>query len=325
MAENNLNPETTNLPDDNPDNSSKPRSSRGLMYVILIVALAGTWGYLLWDKSQHNQKEEQLTTQVVTTDSARNEVQREFDAANAQIDQLTSQNTHLDSLIKSKTKDLADIRSRIQTILRKQNATEAELNEARQLINELNAKIAGYIAQIEKLEGEKLVLTSQRDSVQRNLDTATAQNQDLSKKVDLGSVLHASNIKITALHVKNSGKEVTTTKAKRADMMRISFNLDENRITPTGPKDLYVCITAPDNTPLAVEALGSGKFTLADGTEKLYTAMKTVDYTIGQKSDVNIDWKQNSAFKPGAYKVEIYEGGYLIGQGNVDMRKGGLF
>jgi predicted nucleic acid-binding Zn-ribbon protein len=326
MTENNFNSEASNTSgNEHPENTgNKPKGSRGLIYAILIVALAGTWGYLLWDKAQHNQKEQQLTQQVATTDSSRAELEQEYEAANSQIDQLTSQNTHMDSLVKSKDKELGNLRGRIQSILNDKNATQAQLDEARQLIAQLNATIEGYKEQIEKLEGEKIVLTGQRDSLKHSLDTATAQNQNLTKQVDLGSVLQASNIQITPLHVRGNGKEVVTTKAKRADMMRISFDLDANRISPSGSKDLYVCITAPDSTPLAVEALGSGKFTLADGTEKLYTAMKSVNYTTGQKLNVKIDWKQNSDFKPGTYKVEIYESGYLIGVGNVVMKKGGF-
>ncbi|MGF6927912.1 hypothetical protein QFZ48_003412 [Chitinophaga sp. W2I13] len=98
-----------------------------------------------------------------------------------------------------------------------------------------------------------------------------------------------------------------------------------NRIAPTGDKEIFVAITAPDGAPLAVEALGSGRFTLEDGTEKLYTAKKTVAYTTGQKQTVSMDWKQNSDFKVGDYAVEIYHNGFKIGQGKVTLKKGGLF
>lgn len=323
MPENNPSPEPSLSPNGN-EPESKPKGNRGLLYVILIVALAGTWGYLLWDKSQHNQKESQLLVQVASTDSSRASLQRDFDAANAQIDELSSENTHMDSLVKSKDQELSSLRGRITQILGDKNATQAQLNQARDLIAQLNGNIEQYKQEVERLEGEKIVLTTQRDSIKRSLDTATQVNSELSQKVDLGSVLHASNIQIRAVHLRPNGKEVITNRAKRADRLQITFDLDENRITPSGPKDLYVCITAPDGTPLAVEALGSGRFTLADGTEKLYTAMKSIPYTTGKKSSVNIQWKQNSTFSPGTYKVEIYQGGYLIGQGDVLMKKGGF-
>lgn len=302
--------------------SERPRGGKGLIYGILIAALLGTWGYVIWDKSKSTQEKEQLQTQVVTIDSSKSAVQEQFQAALAQLDMLKSAN---DSLMRTKDKQVSDLKARISSILKKTNATAADLAEARSLISQLNSQLDGYREEIERLKGEKIVLVTQRDSIKRNYDTATMQNQQLTSQVDLGSVLHASDFKITPIHLKKSGKEISTSKAKRADLMRIAFNLDQNRIAPSGPKDLYVCITSPDGSPLAVQALGSGRFTLADGTEKLFTAEKTVNYTTGKDTTVTIDWKQNADFKPGTYKVEIYEKGYLIGQGNVDMRKGGLF
>lgn len=308
---------------DNPSApSERPRGGKGLIYGILIAALLGTWGYVIWDKSKSTQEKEQLQTQVVTIDSSKSAVQEQFQAALAQLDMLRSAN---DSLMRTKSKQVSDLKAHISSILAKSNATAADLAEARSLIGQLNSQLDGFREEIERLKGEKVVLVSQRDSIQRNYDTATVQNQQLTSQVDLGSVLHASGFQITPIHLRKSGKEVSTSKAKRADLMRIAFNIDQNRIAPSGDKDLYVCITSPDGTPLAVQALGSGRFTLADGTEKLYTAKKTVYYTTGKDTTITIDWKQNSDFKPGSYKVEIYEKGYLIGQGDVDMKKGGLF
>lgn len=319
MADNTPNTDLSSTP---PSPSERPRGGKGLIYGILIAALLGTWGYVIWDKSKSTQEKEQLQTQVVTIDSSKSAVQEQFQAALAQLDMLKSAN---DSLMRTKDKQVSDLKAHISSILSKSNATAADLSEARSLIAQLNSQLDGFKEEIERLQGEKIVLVTQRDSIKRNYDTATLQNQQLTSQVDLGSVLHASDFKITPIHLKKSGKEISTTKAKRADLMRIAFNLDQNRIAPSGQKDLYVCITSPDGSPLAVQALGSGRFTLADGTEKLFTAEKSVNYTTGKDTTITIDWKQNSDFKPGSYKVEIYEKGYLIGQGDVDMRKGGLF
>ncbi|HVB03239.1 MAG TPA: hypothetical protein VNE41_05935 [Chitinophagaceae bacterium] len=305
-------------------NQEKPRSNKGLIYAILIAALAGTWGYLIWDKTQNTQEKNQLQTQVVTVDSAKTAIEQQYNAALARLDLLTSSNSKMDSLVKTKDKDLSSLKYRIRSILDQKNLNAQKLAEAQVLIGQLQSSIDGYQAEVEKLQGEKIVLVYQRDSIKNQYDTVYAQNQNLNQKVSLGSVLIASNIRILPLHLKHNGREVNTNKAKRADLMRVTFDLDENRISDSGSKDLYVCITAPDGTPLAVQALGSGRFTLADGTEKLYTAKKTIDYATGQKQNVSIDWKQNSTFKPGAYKVEIYEAGYEIGNGNVSMRKGGF-
>lgn len=315
MADNITNPEQ-----DPETNREKRRGGNGLIYGILIAALVATWGYLWWDKSKSNQEKGELQAQVVTIDSSKSAIQEQFQAALAQLDMLKSQN---DSIVRANSKEVSDLKARIQSLLSKQNATAADLAEARTLIGQLQSRVDGFKEQLERLQGEKIALVTQRDSIQRNYDTVTAKNEQLHQQVVLGSVLHASDFRITPINVKNSGKEKVTEKAKRADLMRISFTL-ENRIADSGRKDLFICITSPDGSPVAVEALGSGKFTLADGTEKLYTTQKTVNYNTGEDKTVTIDWKQNSEFKPGKYTVEVYEKGYLIGKGNVTLEKGGF-
>lgn len=319
MAENTFNAGTPN------PGPEKPKSNKnGLIYGILIAALVGTWGYMYYDKSQTSKEIAIKENQLDTITNSRNELQAEYDAAQARLDDLISQNSRMDSLVKSKDKEIADMKGRITSILSNKNATAAQLAEARRLIEELKSRTEGYVATIERLEGEKIVITGERDYARKERDSVVVVKDSLGKRVDLGSVLHASNIKLSPINVRKNGKEEETSKAKRADMMRVSFEL-ENRIATSGDKEIFVAITAPDGSPLAVEALGSGRFTLEDGTEKLYTVKKTVSYVAGGTTPVSMDWKQNSDFKPGDYAVEIYQDGFKIGAGKVNLKKGGIF
>ncbi|MGX5817501.1 hypothetical protein ACWKWU_04850 [Chitinophaga lutea] len=320
MAENTFNTGTPST-----SGPEKPKSNKnGLIYGVLIAALVGTWGYMFYDKSQTSKELSVKDNQLDTLTTSRNELQSEYDAAQARLDDLISQNSRMDSLVKTKDKEIADMKGRISSILSNKNATAAELAEARRLIEQLKSNTENYVATIERLEGEKIVLTGERDVARKERDSVSVVKDSLGKRVEVGSILHANNIKLSPINVKRNGKEETTTKAKRADMMRVSFDVD-NRIATTGDKEIYVAITAPDGAPLAVEALGSGRFTLEDGTEKLYTVKKTVSYVAGGSTPVSMDWKQNSDFKPGDYTVEIYQDGFKIGAGKVNLRKGGLF
>ena len=136
--------------------------------------------------------------------------------------------------------------------------------------------------------------------------------------------MNASNINIKPVDEKKNGKESETTKAKKVDKLVISFDVD-NRIAQAGQTDVYVCITSPDGKAVSVPALGSGTFTTRDEGDKVYTAKKTVDIESGKPTAVQIDWKQNSNFQKGNYKIEIYHNGFKIGQGTRELKKGGLF
>ena len=324
-----------NFPKDYPSEAESPtpkNSNRNVLTGILVVALLGTWGYIIFDKNKTRQEKQDLTTQIVNSDSSKNELQRELNDAALRLDMLKTSNVRADSLLKTKDKDIQDLKNKVQTILNNKNATAAELAEAKRLIAELKGNIETYTAQIEQLKvqniqltQEKQVVTEQRDIANKNLDSATQVIKQKEDVIDVGSTLHASNFNIVGIKEKNGGKEKVTTTAKRVDKLRISFDIDENMITKSEPKDIYVCITSPDGKPVAVDALGSGSFTLRDGTQRPYTQKVQINYIQGQKQPVSVEWSQNSDFKTGDYKIEIFNNGFKIGEGTRTFKKGGLF
>ncbi len=325
-----------NFPEGNPTEEKtvlvKNNNNRNILTGILIVALLGTWGYIIYDKNKTKQEKQDLTTQLVNSDSSKNELQRELNDAALRLDVLKTSNVKADSLLKTKDKDIEDLKNKVQKIINDKNATAAQLAEARRLVAELKGNIETYTAQIEELKTqntqltqEKQQVTQERDVANKNYDSANQVIKQKESVIDVGSTLHASNFSIVGLKEKSGGKEKETTTAKRVDKLRISFDIDENRITQTGPKDIYICITSPDGKPVAVDALGSGKFTIRDGSEIPYTKKVQVNYVQGQKQPVTVEWTQNSDFQTGNYKIEIYNNGFKIGEGVRSFKKGGLF
>jgi len=305
---------------------------RTLLTVGLVVALLGTWAYIIYDKNQNKETLDQKETMIASTSTQRDELQKELEDAAMRYDMLKSTNTKLDSTITSKDKDIEAKRTRIQSLLNKANATSAELGEAKRLIASLNGDLEGYQAQIEILQGEKIQLTQekqavmqQRDMARREYDSASVVIKEKENLLNVGSTLQASNFSIVGVDEKRSGKEKSTSTAKRVDKLRISFDLNENLIAQSGAKEIYVCITAPDGTPVAVEALGSGTFSTRDGQQKFFTQKLDVDYTQNKKQTITFDWKQNTNFNIGNYKIEVFNNGFKVGEAIRPLKKGGLF
>lgn len=325
-----------NFPDSptNPEEkvTVKNNNGRNILTAVLVIALLATWGYIIFDRNKNRQEKQDLTTQIVNSDSAKNELQRELDDAALRLDALKTSNVKADSLLKTKDKDIEGLQARVRAIIHDKNATASQLAEARRLIAQLKGNIETYTAQIDsltvanaQLTENNRVVTQQRDQVQKNYDSANQVIKQKEDVIDVGSTLHASDFSIEGIKEKKSGKEKTTSTAKRVDKLKISFVLDENRITTSGLKDIYVCITSPDGKPVSVDALGSGTFTTRDGVQRTFTKKLTISYVQGQKQNVNVEWSQNSRFQTGDYKVEIYNNGFKIGEGNVTLKKGGLF
>jgi len=304
---------------------------KGILLGVLIAALAGTWGYMIWDKSKSDDQKQQLSMKLSTSDSSKNDLQRELNEAVMNLDMLKSTNAKAEELLRTKDKDIQDLKQRIQKVINDKNATNSQLAEARRLVKQLKGNIEMYAAEIEKLKQENVVLTEEkrvitveRDAVRKNYDSATVVIKEKENIIDIGSTLHASKLNVVAVKEKSSGKEKETTTAKRVDKLKISFELDENRITQSGVKEIYVNLIAPDGSVIVVPE-NAAKFVTRDGVEKTATKKIEVDYKQGERKQIQIDLAKIQNFVPGNYKIEIYNNGFKIGEAVRSLKKGGLF
>ncbi len=327
----------SNYPSASPGNQPPqppPKDNRKLVYGILIAALVGTWGYIIYDKNKSGEQIKTLTTQYTTADSSRGAVESEYNDALARMDSLTGTNTKLKGDLADRQASIDSLKTRIRTELNKKNG---DLTKARSMINELNGKITDLLTQIDQLKQQNQTLTTANTDLSTQRDTLTAQKTRVEQNLaetdserahiqDVGSTLHASNINITAIDIKNSGKEKTVSTARKTDVFRISFDLDENRISASGTKELYVCVTSPDGHPITIPANGSGTFQTRDEGEKVFTNKVDIQYEQGKRTPVSFDWKpEGGKYQTGNYKIQIYQNGYKIGEGTKSLKKGGLF
>jgi hypothetical protein len=319
---------------ENPQSPPPAKDNRKIIYGVLIALLLGTWAYIIYDRSKSNEQITQLQTQFSNVDSARNIVQQEYNSALSRMDSLTGTNTQLQGALADKKNEIDKLKANIHSELAKKNG---DLNKAHQMIAELNGKINDLLTQIEQLKEQNSQLTVANQGLTNERDTLASQKQVVEQNLattqqekahveDIGSTLHASNINISAIDLKSSGKEKSTTTAKRADLFRISFDIDENRIAPSGSKDLYVVVTGPDGKPITMPANGSGTFTTREEGDRVFTDKVTLQYEQGKRMPVSFDWKPEAGrYQVGDYKIEVYQNGFKIGEGVKALKKGGLF
>jgi len=301
---------------ESPDNEpQKFKIKNSWIYLTIIALLLGTNLYLFFQKKESATQAIQAQGRLTQMSSEKDVLQKEFDASLVRLDNLTGKNAQLEKALESSNSDVSQAKARIQAILNKSKATAAELKEARGLIKGLNLKIDSYEKQIAGLKQENANLTTQRDSI-------SYTNTKLQEKVSLAQILHASNIRLKAIDLRRNGKkEKETTKAKRVDLLRISFDIDENRIAESGEKDLKIRITNPNGELLSNAALGSGSVVDHDGETIYYSLSKTIDLNANVPlKNIDVDWKQSADYQKGAYKVEVYYEGYLIGSGAAMLR-----
>ena len=297
----------------------EPKKDYTKAYWVVIILLLASNIYFIVTSNKVEKQREQVQAEFDFSDSSRKAVESDYNAALARLDELVSKNSEMQNMLGDKDSELAQLRSQIDAIIKNKNATTAELGQAKRLINLLNSKVQTYEECIAALESDNERLGVEKQIVTDERDAIDAEREQLAK---LGSILHVSNIRMTPIDVRRGGKKVSETqKAKRVDVMRIMFDIDENRIKETGVTEFYLRITGPQGNVLSNAAYGSGVTTLDDGSSINYTLSKLIEVPTNTKvDDVVVDWNQDSDYKSGDYKIEIYQGGFAVGSGNVTLR-----
>jgi chromosome segregation ATPase len=118
-------------------------------------------------------------------------------------DSVTVANNDLSGKLTTKQTEISKLKSEINSILKKKNATSSELARAKTLIEELNTQIETLQAENARLTGENQTLTAEKtqlitekDTLTANLNTTQAEKKVLEQTVDVGSTFSASNISI---------------------------------------------------------------------------------------------------------------------------------
>lgn len=300
----------------------KELRTKNYTILVLLIALVGTWAYLIWDKSKSDDKIEIQAAQIQAMDADKVALQEEFDQAVRRMDSLTNTNSSLANQVSEQQRDIEAQKAAIKKILNEKNITKSSLEQARGLVSELNGKIASLENQIALLKQENLELTAantslqgEKEGLEQDLSATKTKNAALSEKVDIASTFSASSIHISSIDIKPSGKEKTTTTAKRVDKLLVRFDI-ENRIAPSGPTDMYLIVTDPSGKTITENGM---MFNSREEGKRAYTALIPVNYEKGTRQTVEFPVREGQ-YSKGTYRLEIFHNGFKIGERNCPLK-----
>lgn len=304
------------------------KNYKNLIIGLLAAGLVAVSAYALVSNNKSQEAEVQQLARIDAVTADKMNLQSSFDASLARLDSMETLNTSLESQLTEKNSEIARVKSEIRSILNKKNASTAELGRAKSLIASLNDKISSLEMDIAQLRQENLLLANdnvtlkqEKENLNQNLVAVNEVKQKLEKTVEIGSTLNASNIVITPIDIRKSGKEKVSSKARRVDKLLVSFDVD-NRIIQPGTTDVYVVVLGPDGKAINTS---TETFTTRDAESIPFTAKLPVELETATRKNVEFAISPGSSFLQGNYTIQIYQNGFLIGQGVRELKKGGLF
>jgi Skp family chaperone for outer membrane proteins len=238
----------------------------------------------------------------------------EYNTEKIRYDDLATKKAQLDSQAAKKQAEIDKLRKELKGMrskLAKEKSKKNKKNEQGMAASGQENLLNDYKFQIKSLESE-------RDRLKSNVDDLT---QQLDKMKRLASVAHVSNFRLQPLHERRNGKEKPTKKARKLNVMKVVFDVNENLIPEDGQKTLYLVLKSPDGK---VEANGKdkpGSFVTSDGNRMEYTMEQSIMVKHGAAiKNVEADWKQEGNHEKGPYSLAVYNDGHLVGFGSVDLK-----
>jgi cytochrome c556 len=289
--------------------NQKSNSNLKAIVIVLLLLLLGSLGYIF----KMSTDAEIVRTELKTTLTEKESVMKDLQELKATYDAAIAENTSMsEELIKERDKVVA-----LMADLKKSNG---DVSKFKSQLTALQNNMKVLIAENDNLKKQNVTLTVQRDSTRVVLveskkanEVLTSQNSELSKTVEKGSVLTVLNTKGAAFKVRSSGKQIETDKASRADILKVSFTIAENKIAKSGTKLYYVQVIDSENNVVGekkVENFGTKSLTYSFTTNVKYEN-KTVDVT----EDL-----AGSKFAKGIYTVNVFDKAELVSRTSFSLR-----
>ncbi|WP_326937672.1 hypothetical protein [Flavobacterium sp. PL11] len=292
--------------------NQKSSSSLKAVIAVLAILLVGSLVYIFKMSSDADTSKVEMTNTITEKESVMKDLQELKTTYDAAIAENTSMS---DELIQERDKVV-----NLMSQLSKSKGDVASLSKYRTQFNSLQANMKVLMTENENLKLANTTLTTQRDSTvvvlgesRKNVEALTGQNEELSKAVEMGSKLTVLNTRGSAFKVRSSGKQIETDKARRADVLRVSFTIAENVIAKSGNKSFYVQVIDGKNN-----VIGDKKTENFDDDILTYSFITNVNYD-NKTVQVTEDLKGKD-FVKGTYFINIFDKGQLVSKTSFILR-----
>jgi len=232
----------------------------------------------------------------------------------AEYDNMSTNNAALTDSIAHEKEKIQQLLTELENEKKYSARKLYKLNKENETLRKI---MQGYVHTIDSLNTRNIALQNdltakgqELNQVTSERDKAISENQELSDKVNIGSKLQATSIIGTAFKLKASGKQVETSRASRANMLKACFTLNENKIAKAGNKRVYLRVVSPDGTILT----NSSSTMLKDATGKdvQSSSHRDINYQ-NAATDMCIFFENENTFAEGEYILELYSEQAKIG------------
>ena len=281
--------------------------------IVLSVLVIGLSGILLYESLNTKMSEIEIRQQFSHLKDEYKQIEKDLDMA---INDLEINN-----------QEIIAQKEKIGRLIRKNNITEEELNQAKKMMKNLSEVVLkSYKSKVRNLEDKEGGLVKEKESLAQQILKIQKKVEEINdrynkekrsskmkehiirekeEQINYASRLILSNFILNGFKVKNSGKEIQTDKASRIDRIKVSFDIVPNKLVESGIKKIYTIIKKPSGDIVTFVNQDTGEFIFENKRMKYSDELK-FSYTSGEEKTLEFVW-DNEDFEKGDYVMEVYE------------------
>ena len=281
--------------------------------IVLSVLVIGLSGILLYESLNTEMSEIEIRQQFSHLKDEYKQIEKDLDMA---INDLEINN-----------QEIIAQKEKIGRLIRKNNITEEELNQAKKMMKNLSEVVLkSYKNKVKVLEEQEGGLVREKESLAQQILKIQKKVEEINERynkekrsskmkehiirekeeqINYASRLILSNFILNGFKVRNSGREIQTDKASRIDRIKVSFDIVPNKLVESGIKKIYTIIKKPSGEIVTFVNQDTGEFIFENKRMKYSDELKFF-YTSGEEKTLEFTW-DNEDFERGDYVMEVYE------------------
>jgi hypothetical protein len=303
------------------EQKNKPRKKHGIILWLIIILLLCSNGITIWLLIQEKSKvvETKIVTEKVVVD--RDNIQADLLALQKEYHSLQVTDVAM-------RKDIEEKEARIAELIieaKKHKGDAYMIAKLKKEAETLRAIMQSYVRTIDSLNTLNQTLVAEKKTVVKQLGVEKEkqtvlikEKEELKTTIAKGSILSCFNVSAKAVLFKRGGKkESETSKARKAQKIKVSFSLGENKIAKAGEKTVFIRIMTPDGKEMAKSYDDGYKF-LFNQSSGYFAGKIELNYANVEISGVTYCEGQGEMV-PGNYLIEISCDGVVIGSTNLKL------
>lgn len=288
--------------------------AKKLLLTIAIIEAAAIIALLVLMNNKQKESE-QLISQIEIGTMVKDSLNHEMSLIVDNYNQLKTSNDTINAQLEEQKAKVVEL---MENLRRTKASSRDSLKRYKAELETMRSIMRSFIVQIDSLNTQNIMLTEENTRLSGQLSNAKSENRKLADvkdslqgRVKEAEALKAVGMKLTALNDRDN----ETSRIVKTQKFKVTFTINENEMTKTGSKDVYVRIVKPDGKVIVNESTGYFKY---QGSEIAYSGKKTIEYD-GNAQPVTIYAISREVLTGGEYQADIFCDGRKIGNVTVKM------